>query len=70
MEKYEPTAEEMQAAEENLTEEQQASSERREDVRTKIKEPHAEVEFDPKTGAQLVGEEKEPPEPDAWREQQ
>ncbi len=69
MEKYEPTQEEVQAAEENMTEEQQAASERREDARTGIHEPHEEVVIDPATGAQLVGKEKLPPEPDAWREQ-
>lgn len=58
MEKYEPSAEEMQAAEESMTPEQAAASERREDVREHINDPHKEIRFD-KEGGQLVGEEKE-----------
>lgn len=57
MEKYEPTPEEMQAAEENMTEEQTAASERREEAREHINDPHKEIEVD-EEGMQLVGEEK------------
>lgn len=58
MEQYKPTQEEVRAAEESMTGEQQAASERREDVRERIvNEPHKEVRVDDE-GMQLVGEEK------------